>query len=1091
MSIREVNPSSSEVNAIAEAQLQEELRSLFIVDTQTYLQKYIQLAQNLQPETWKTDIQELYRCIHTIKGGAVTVAAEAVLRLSTALEDLLSDLRYLEVAPLLSDHHLQQVLREGGELLTGVLMQEAADLKPILNRVQTLYQEVRERYLSQWNPLRQLHQDFAEQGLDLVVLDLQIALERMPDELPVSAATIETARQTLTQLHQIGSELELESGWNDLLHQAEAWLTDPIQEGWRSQWFLLFQALKICAKQGGSPVALDSVSFDVTPLDAVLLDSVSLNSVSLNSVPLDTTSFDRDADRNAEMAIDTTANDTSINDSISDLTISDLPVAIDLDTADLDGNSWDDSSFVAFDSSEFPDGDKFLESEFSESEFSENRLDSIDSDSFSFGSVQDWLDLPVSNEALFAEIKSAEPATLEPLTADISEQSSSDSEPQSASNAIAVPASEPLPPEPLPSEPLPDPAKVQIPVSLEKLDRSAQYLIETLLSLRSAQGFYQTLQNQITQLVTLSQEGVQSITRLRQIQDDYALLDLQSKQSPQGLTPERYRQGYTVINRLLETSLRLSEIGAEAGKVTEQITENLRSVDSSVLKLQNTIEDSRLVSFQSLGIRARAILRDLVTRYHKPARLIILGEQTELDVSTARALEPALLHLIRNAYDHGLESPDERVAQGKPEQGTIVLSLRRRGNVFSLEFQDDGRGIDAEKVRSRAAAANFPLTQTATAKDLLKVICQPGFSSETAVNEISGRGVGMDVVAAQVTRLGGQLSLETATGRGTTFQIQFPAPRLLVPCVLVRAGDCTFAIPEDDIRTITLLGNLDAVQNGAQNHPENKPENGNVPINPKATDYSWTVQNGDRFTPALDLLGYWQPHGGGRSLTETAVCLFIHQNKQNASDAQEGIWLLADELLEQSELVINLLPSPLVVPPGLLGVSLQVNGSLVPVLEAQALAEWLLNLPAEQAETAIEAADSDNLTTGRAVQTILVVDDAALMRRRLEGSLSANGYAIHTCSDGQEAWNWLQEHPHPSLILTDIEMPNMDGFTLIDRCRQNGIKVPILVISSRLSEEWSNEARRLGASDYLTKGFATVELVSKVNRLLSKVNSVS
>jgi CheY-like chemotaxis protein len=119
------------------------------------------------------------------------------------------------------------------------------------------------------------------------------------------------------------------------------------------------------------------------------------------------------------------------------------------------------------------------------------------------------------------------------------------------------------------------------------------------------------------------------------------------------------------------------------------------------------------------------------------------------------------------------------------------------------------------------------------------------------------------------------------------------------------------------------------------------------------------------------------------------------------------------------------------------------------------------------------------------VSRILVVDDAALMRRRIESSLTSYGYLIDTCGDGLEAWNWLQRNPHPSLIITDIEMPNMDGFTLIERCRQANITVPTLVISSRLAEEWGQEARRLGATDFLTKGFSTTELVNKVNTCLS------
>ncbi|NJL36828.1 MAG: response regulator, partial [Leptolyngbyaceae cyanobacterium SM1_4_3] len=604
--------------------------------------------------------------------------------------------------------------------------------------------------------------------------------------------------------------------------------------------------------------------------------------------------------------------------------------------------------------------------------------------------------------------------------------------------------------------------KVQIPVPLEKLDQSAQYLVETLLTARTARGFYQILQTQVSQLVALAQEGAQHIAHLRQIQDDYALLD-NLRRNAQGPIPESYRQGYTTINRLLETNLRLSELGRETERIVRQTAESLQNLDINLLKLQDTVEDSRLVPFQNLGFRAKAILRDLTTRYSKPAQLVIQGEQIELDVSTARSLEPALLHLIRNAYDHGLETTDQRLAHGKPEQGTISLSLQRRGNTFQLSLQDDGQGIDANAIQTRAEALGLPLIQCQTSAEMLSVICQPGFSSEAEVSELSGRGVGMDVVSAQIARLGGKLSLDTTPGAGTTFNLQFPVPHLLVPCLILQAGDRTFAIPIESIKTTALLDSL------------------NITLLKETNSvYSRVVEGETESTPALDLLEYWRPNTHARSLPDTAVC--IHVRPQ---DASHGIWLIADELLEQADLLINPIPAPLVVPDGLMGVSLQTNGTLIPVLEATALLEQLLTAPAKLPES-VEAPPSepDIPEPEDTTPTILIVDDAALIRRRLEISLHAYGYSTHTCVDGLEAWNWLQKHTHPVLIITDIEMPNMDGFTLTDRCRQEKITTPILVISSRLSEEWFTEAKRLGATDYLTKGFSTLELMNKVKSLL-------
>ncbi|NJP10026.1 MAG: response regulator [Leptolyngbyaceae cyanobacterium RU_5_1] len=1062
-----------------DAQLQEELRSLFIVDTQYYLQRYNHIVQSLQGQSWQSDIQELYRCIHTIKGEAVTVSAEGVLRVATALENVLSDLRYLELAPPLQDGHLGQALLEAGELLTATVdLQQPGETDPILHYLQTLHAEIRDRYLPQWDETRQLHQDFAEQGFDLVVLDLEVALERLPDQGIVPDSTLQTAQQVLMHLQQIGQELQFASGWTDLLQRSQALFDHPEIAIWRSHWLHLFQAFKACARQSGNPIPFEFASFEVAQLadqQAVTLPSFSL------PLPGDLPPLDADIADIADIAAiadpfplasghpnpvpddySQTATLTDVGAFLDDLSLladdpvppinsltNSLPPGDFADLPDL-GNFLGDYTPLAP-----PPLEPVIEFETGETDLDQSLevdwLPDLDQ-------VKSWLD-QTDQGNFFAESL--------PSIREHDQETNFAIDSQPGLQPTAVPIERPVlreTPQPKPGQFTDKPKKVQVPVPLEKLDQSAQHLVETLLSLRTTRGVYQTLQTQITQLVALAQESAQYITHLRQIQDDYALLNQLQNSTPtaQGPTPERYRQGYTVINRLLETSLRLSEIGAETGKTSQQITDYLRDVDRNVLKLQTTIEDSRLVPFQNLGFRAKAILRDLTTRYSKPARLVVRGEQTELDVGTARALEPAILHLIRNAYDHGLEPVEQRIAQGKSKQGTITLSLQRRGNLFQLELRDDGRGLDAQSIQSRAKALGLPLTSTQTAAELLAVICQPGFSSQSQVTEVSGRGIGMDVVAAQMARLGGRLSLETTAGRETVFHLQIPVPRLLVPCVLLQTGNSVLAIPEDDIRTVMLFKNLSA-----------------SPAEDSTNSYAWMVQDETGATPVFDLLNYWQPRAGDRPLADTAVCLSIR-----AEDAQEDIWFLADELLEQSELIINPLPTPLIAPDGLIGVSLQANGSLIPVLEARRLAERLLASPLQGFETAPVGPSVPDSWEEEFTQSILVVDDAALMRRRLEASLNAYGHPTHCCADGLEAWNWLQTHAYPSLMITDIEMPNMDGFTLIDRCRQAGITIPILVVSSRLSEDWFGEAKRLGATDYLTKGFSTVELIKKVSALL-------
>jgi CheY-like chemotaxis protein len=315
--------------------------------------------------------------------------------------------------------------------------------------------------------------------------------------------------------------------------------------------------------------------------------------------------------------------------------------------------------------------------------------------------------------------------------------------------------------------------------------------------------------------------------------------------------------------------------------------------------------------------------------------------------------------------------------------------------------------------------------------------------------------------------------LETTKGVGSTFQLQIPLPQLLIRCVLVRAGDLIFAIPREEIVTTALWSSF-----------------ATTPVNDPNRRYTWLIQDRDQSRPGLDLLDYWQGVNSARTFSDTAVCIRIRSLE--LSEPDRDLWLLADDLLEQVDLVIKTLPHPLVSPTGLTGLSMQADGKTIPVLDPSALATQILTAsqlkmgsePLEAKAAALITSDPIQSSSPH-TSTILVVDDAALVRRRLEASLANYGYRVQTCRDGLEAWTWLQNHPAPDLMITDIEMPNMDGFTLIDRARQAGMDYPMIVISSRLSEEWSKEASRLGANDYLTKGFSTADLISKVQTLLT------
>jgi chemotaxis protein histidine kinase CheA/CheY-like chemotaxis protein len=1225
----------------AEAELQQELREMFIVDTQQNLDAYFDPLQRLNSQSWVADIQQLYRAIHTIKGGAVTVSADAMLQVAIVLEDLLSDLRYLEIAPDFTDGELAQILLEAGELLSSSIdITETGDaaiaqVQPTVKRLVHLRERVQALYLSEWNELRQVHQEFAEQGFELVILDLEMALDKLPERGIVPATAIESAQATIGQLTQIGVDIELAADWANLLNDCRLTIDRPDCQLWTAVWFKYFQLLKTCVKNSGNIPATDldlvfqlsqtvasaaivapiitsdaqpdddfansldlffgeeddraalvmtddaqstgnladsldlffgadedndefaaldnSFSDDVTgqtrrdradenlvdmlddfflteevefiEISAPLADPVfsparAVNELEHRTEPMGT---DRDLSDRFESAIDLdfdTLTQSTLDTDLDTLTQSMLSLE------DISGNlATSDPEFDTFTQSEIelveqieqptalnPEFDTFAQSTFEIADFDRDLSDifvvlneSLEAEA----AVSEDLSLVVDRSQLVAPIAPEPIASVENLP-DLLDDFSSESEdlsinfqsetidrldrsaiPANASDEIdtfatynqvdaaqleseivstpSTPAVMPVATN-APEAIAPVKRSIQIPVPLERLDKSAQQVVETLLSARAVSSISDRLQSQLDRLTLLTRENSQFVTRLRQLQDDYALMrNISDEQhdTSNNVTLERYRQGYSTIVRLLENILRLSELGQEIESSTYQSAIRMDALDRSIVQLKDGIEASRLVPFRNLTLRSKAILRDLTNRYGKPAELIVENEHIEIDAGIVQQLEPALLHLLRNAYDHGLESPAQRLAAGKPERGQIKISLQQRGNLYFLSIEDDGGGIDADRIHNLAKSKGFSLNQTNTNAELLAVLCQAGFSSNSAISEVSGRGVGMDVVVTQIANIGGRLTLETNLGRGSKFSIEVPAPQLLIPCVLFQVGDRTIALPTDTVLETTLLSSVSIASSPTE-----------------IGRCNWKIASDLRGEiPGFDLHQYWQPGHvlATRMLPDTAVGIRTRQ----APNTPE-IWAIADDTIGQAKLLINPLPSPLIAPVGLLGVSLQPDGRLISILDPIALSAAISSteIDPDRQAAELDAPEPSVAISKPSAPTILIVDDAAMIRRRFESSLTNYGFLTHTCNDGLEALNWLQSNPAPDLLITDVEMPNMDGFTLIDRLRQAKMELPILVVSSRASEEWGKEARRLGATDYLNKGFATSEMIQKVNSLL-------
>lgn len=1122
----------------SEIELQQELRQLFDLDTQKYIQVYLTTVQQLQPSTWKADIQQLYRAIHTIKGGAATVGSGAILAISKVLEDLLSDLRYLEQAPPLEDGKLQQSLLEAGELLSGSLdLNDAEAASPIANYIQTLHQTIKHSYMGEMDEQAMLWQEFADQGFDLVVLDLDMAIEAIapaPGEQALPESALESLVTTVETLNQIGNDLNLGQQWQELLNQAQQFQQNLQPSYWQQQVPQWLQALKASARQGGKPNLTNSAPLnqqnptssqpDIDPELAQLfaIDTQKDLQTYLTLVPQLANLDWKETIQQLYRSIHTIKGGAAtigadpilqvaaaLEDILSDLRNQESAPALgdgniikflqeagelllgalsleQVPQASVDQiRNW--RVTIQTDYLTEMDEKKLLYKEFAEQGFdlvvleleialeqlrpdqpipestqaiAQQTIDQLQEIGTELEMGKDWQKMLEQGMQILGQPQANKwqqqlPNYLQNLK-------------QCAKLGGNLPAAPTITTQPetrkrrtTTAKPVDSLADVQIPVPLERLERSSQFLVQALMSTRAAQGFYQAMHDNLIPLISLAKNSVQYINQLREMQDDFATLDVaQAKEQNGGVQVEGYRQGYMAINRLLEINLRLIELSAEINESSRQTDESLKKLDLGLRGLQQTIEESRLVPFEGLALRARGILRDLTVRVGKPANLTVIGEKTELDAGTLRNLEPVMLHLIRNSYDHGIESPELRRQRQKPERGQIEIAIARRGSVFVLEIKDDGSGIDADKIKQIAQNKGLPLTDTSSSEKLLAVLCQSGFTSTTSVSDISGRGVGMDVVASQVIAMGGQLTLETQVGVGTKFRIQLPVPHIFVRCMLVQAGDRIFAIPAAEIFTTMVIDDL---LHQTVDQPTHNLE----------------IEEETGMVPALKLIEYWKGDGRVAPLIPNSVAV-----RTKLADSNDGIWLIADFLYGQNDLLVNPVPPPLECPLGIFGVSLLADGTLVPVIDGKTMIEAILGKT--RFNLGIHSQSSSQQTHS---QDILMVDDAALMRRRIESALTAKGYVVHTCGDGLEAWEWLQNNPQPALLLTDIEMPRMDGFTLIDRCRQANKDMPIVVISSRLAEEWSKETRRIGANDYLTKGFSTADLLEKVAMYMNQTHA--
>ncbi len=517
--------------------------------------------------------------------------------------------------------------------------------------------------------------------------------------------------------------------------------------------------------------------------------------------------------------------------------------------------------------------------------------------------------------------------------------------------------------------------------------------------------------------------------------------------------------------RFQELTRSLAEGINDVSTVQQSLLRNVDDADAALVAqsrlsrdLQQQLFAIRTVPFGSVAERLYRILRQVAKELDKRVNLDIRGTQVELDRSVLEKLVGPLEHLLRNALDHGIESRDARAAAGKAPTGEIVVTVRQVGNEIAIELADDGAGLDFERIRARAVAqGRIAPDGHATEAQLTEYIFQPGFSTAPKITQVSGRGIGMDVVRSDITALGGRVEVSSRPGQGTTFHLYLPLTLAVAQAVLVRAGGRLWALPAPMVEQVQQVKAEALLGLYAAHH-----------LDWQGRSYPF------HYLPRL--LGDTQ-HS---PMTGRFNAVLLLRTGQGAAAVH------VDEMVGNQEVVVKNIGPQLARVSGIAGATVLGTGEIVLIINPVQLAQRA-GVPDydPQAEETVQSLRAVAEPSARP-PVAMVVDDSLTVRKITSRLLTREGFEVTSARDGLDALERLEERV-PDVILLDIEMPRMDGFEFTRTIKADArfAHIPIVMITSRTAEKHRNRARELGVDLYLGKPYQEVELLQHLRDMLS------
>lgn len=589
--------------------------------------------------------------------------------------------------------------------------------------------------------------------------------------------------------------------------------------------------------------------------------------------------------------------------------------------------------------------------------------------------------------------------------------------------------------------------------SIVHTERLSKLLSDTDTWLVAMERNNQVMAARLRELDAMVNSQVVQLRDSQQVDDSFDPLEL-----------DRYDALHGLSRFIGEAARDSSALVQQARQSTQQSATMLRTEGYALLEQHKELLTARMVPVKTIIPRLKRTVAQTAIATGRKVSLQITGEDVVVDADVLSRLAEPLLHLLRNAVDHGIELPQDRLLMGKPEFGTIYLDFQRDGEEMVLRVSDDGRGLDLVAIESKAISIG--LIESAGDMDevqLQRLILQPGFSTRDAVTETSGRGVGMDIVNDRITGLKGRLEIDSTIGLGSAFTVHVPVTSGVAQALVVSCAREAVALPLEQIDSIVAAGMVQffAKENGIH------------------------VEYAGKAYPAF-ALAQWldMEHLSSDDIMKRAEKWIVVL----AKGAKGPIALLVDEVLESRELIlqdVGLLTRRV---RGVVGGALRADGRPLFLLGLPEL-ERAVNTPKKSSTTAINAASAAAALRKRLQvekTRVLVVDDAWSVRRSMQQLLEDAGYEVMTAADGFEALERLRAKL-PSIVLTDLEMPNLNGLELTRRMQDipQWSNIPVVMITSRTSTKHRDEGFKAGVDVYLTKPYQDADLLAQVRTLVT------